>query len=151
MSRRQTSPDRWLLITEADAPRASRLANSLPRGTGLLLLTKLAPHDMRRLGRIAVVRRLSVLEEKRGIAARVHNARELRLALSAGTPLILLSPMFHTATHPDWAPLPRMRAAALARLGGRRLVALGGMNEGRYAKISQLGFSGWAGVSAFRT
>jgi hypothetical protein len=43
-----------------------------------------------------------------------------------------------------------MRAAALAALADRKLVALGGMNPKRYAKIAPLGFIGWAGISAFR-
>lgn len=151
MRRRQTSPMRWLLITEAEANNACVLAHGLPRGTGILLLAKLAPAKMRRLRQVASAHGLSLAKERRGVAARVHNARELRIALSAGTPLILLSPVFPTRSHPEWSPLPRMRAAALARLGGRRLIALGGMNERRYAAVKQLGFSGWAGLSAFRT
>jgi thiamine-phosphate pyrophosphorylase len=77
--------------------------------------------------------------------------RELRKAMAARTQLIMLSPIFETATHPDWQPIPRMRAATLARLGGRKLVALGGMDARRYARVARLGFCGWAGVSAFRT
>lgn len=151
MHRGQTSPKRWLLITEAESGNACALARRLPRGSGILLLATLAPTEMRRLRQIASARRLSVVKEQRGVAARVHNRRELCAALSARTKLILLSPIFPTRTHPDWSPLPRMRAAALARLGGRRLIALGGMDERRYAAIKQLGFCGWAGISAFRT
>lgn len=44
-----------------------------------------------------------------------------------------------------------MRAAALARLAGRGLIALGGMDARRYATIARLGFDGWAGIDAFRT
>jgi thiamine-phosphate pyrophosphorylase len=44
-----------------------------------------------------------------------------------------------------------MRAAALARLAGRKLVALGGMDERRFRRVERLGFVGWAGISAFRT
>jgi hypothetical protein len=44
-----------------------------------------------------------------------------------------------------------MRAAALARLAGRNAIALGGMSRRRYAKIAALGFTGWAGIDAFRT
>jgi thiamine-phosphate pyrophosphorylase len=92
-----------------------------------------------------------VVEERRRGAARVHNAGELRRALLARTPLILLSPIFPTRSHPDWKPIPRMRAAALARLGRRKLVALGGMDARKFARIKRLGFQGWAGISAFRT
>jgi thiamine-phosphate pyrophosphorylase len=73
----------------------------------------------------------------------------LRQALLGRTPLILLSPIHPTRSHPDRRPLPRMRAAALARLAKRRLVALGGMDARRYAKIARLGFSGWAGIDAY--
>jgi thiamine-phosphate pyrophosphorylase len=44
-----------------------------------------------------------------------------------------------------------MRAAALARLGGRNLLALGGMNARRFRRIERLGFYGWAAIDAFRT
>jgi thiamine-phosphate pyrophosphorylase len=76
---------------------------------------------------------------------------ELRGALLARRPIILLSPLHWTRSHPDWAPIPHLRAAALARLSGRRLIALGGMDSKRYARIAPLGFIGWAGISAFRT
>jgi thiamine-phosphate pyrophosphorylase len=66
-------------------------------------------------------------------------------------PLVLLSPIYSTLSHPDWRPIPRMRAAALARLGGGKLIALGGMNRKRYATMERLGFIGWAGISAFKT
>jgi thiamine-phosphate pyrophosphorylase len=65
--------------------------------------------------------------------------------------MILLSPVYPTTSHPGWRPLPRMRAAALARLTGRHAVALGGMNEEHYAKVAPLGFIAWAGISAFKT
>jgi hypothetical protein len=42
-----------------------------------------------------------------------------------------------------------MRAAALARLAGRRLFALGGLDAKRYATLARLGFIGWAGISAW--
>lgn len=82
-------------------------------------------------------------------ATRVHNLTELRRALLDRAPLILLSPIFATASHPDWVPIPRMRAAAYARLAKRRLIALGGMDERRFAHIAPLGFVGWAGISAW--
>jgi len=81
----------------------------------------------------------------------VHGVEELRRALLRRVPLILLSPLFETQSHPAWKPLPTMRAAALARLAGRRVIALGGMDAQRHAHIASLGFVGWAGISAFRT
>ena len=101
---------------------------------------------MRRAGQAKDVR---IVTEAARTATRVHDIRELRSALLRRTPLILLSPIYPTASHPDWRPLPRMRAAALARLAGRKLIALGGMSERRFRQVKGLGFGGWAGISAW--
>lgn len=150
MRRRQTVPRQWLVIADptVDSAFATR---GLPRGSGILLLCPVAGREMRRLRRWAAQRRLTIVLEGRRTATRVHGVRELRNALLARTPRILLSPIFPTRSHRDWRPVPKMRAAALARLAGRNLIALGGMNAQRYAHIARLGFSGWAGISAFRT
>jgi thiamine-phosphate pyrophosphorylase len=147
MSRRQTVPHEWLIVMGPDDRAGIEAAKRLRRKTGILLLEPLPHGDMRSLR----LRGLTILLEKRGVAARVHDAHELGRALIARTPLILLSPIYPTSSHPEWRPMPRMRAAALARLGGRRLVALGGMDARRFARIKNLGFQGWAGISAFRT
>jgi thiamine-phosphate pyrophosphorylase len=146
MRRRQTVPRQWLIVTPDKRDELVETARRLPRGSGVLLLCPLPPAQMRSLRR----RGLAIAREGRE-AARVHDRRELRQALLRRTPLILLSPFYPTNSHPGQLPLPRMRAAALARLGGRRLIALGGLDARRYAKIAALGFTGWAGISAFRT
>ena len=151
MRRRQTMPSRWLIIAAPDGAEVLAPVRQLPRGSGILLLQPPSAGEMRRLRRAATHRNLAIVVEGRGTAVRVHNAAELREALLARTPMILLSPMLPTPSHPDWLPLPRMRAAALARLARRRLVALGGMDERRYAAVARLGFIAWAGISAFRT
>ena len=145
---RQTVPSQWLIVTGDVAFDAVR---RLPRGSGVLVIGRLSTGALRRLKTIVRSRDLRVAIEGRQTAARVHNLGELRRALLARTPLVLLSPIYPTATHPEWAPIPRMRAAAFARLGERRLVALGGMNSKRYAAVERLGFIGWVGISAFRT
>jgi thiamine-phosphate pyrophosphorylase len=155
MNRRQTIPRQWLIVT--DASRATWPAvRKLPITSGILLiLADVSARDrqnlMRRLRRLARSRYLTIVDELDGDALRVHDLRQLRRALLHRTPFILLSPMYPTGSHPDLSPLPRMRAAALARLAGRRLVALGGMNERRFAQVRALGFQAWAGISAFRT
>jgi thiamine-phosphate pyrophosphorylase len=151
MTPRQTKARRWLIVNEALGPELWTALGRLPRGSGVLLLQQLTASAARRLRHVARRRKLVVLEEKSRTAVRVHHARELRRALERRPQMILISPVYRTVSHPDWVPLPRMRAAALARLGKRRAVALGGMDEKRYAKIAQLGFIGWAGISAFRT
>jgi thiamine-phosphate pyrophosphorylase len=116
----------------------------------MVLLGDWPAADLRRLRRRARGRGLVIVVEARGQSARVHDQRELSRALAGKVSLILLSPLFETASHPDWAPLPRMRAATLARLARRKLVALGGMDARRFRRVGPLGFQSWAGISAFR-
>jgi thiamine-phosphate pyrophosphorylase len=151
MKRRQTVPQQWLIV-DAQPSRNVRVAlRRLPLGTGVLLLHPLSANDQRWLRHLAGLRKFTTVIEGPRTCIRVHDTIELRPALLKRTPLILLSPLYPTRSHPDWRPLPRMRAAALARLARRRLVALGGMNQERHTKIARLGFIGWAGISAFRT
>jgi thiamine-phosphate pyrophosphorylase len=141
-------PRQWLIVNrETPSDAVARL----PRGSGVLVVELLPGQEIRHLKQLARQRGLSLVVEERSSAVRVHNLRELRRALLARTPLVLLSPVFPTSSHPNWKPIPRMRAAALARLGGRRLVALGGMDARKFARIRRLGFQAWAGISAFRT
>lgn len=149
--RRQSIPAQWLVVPAGSAIEAAEAARRLRPGSGVLLLEGVTEAELRRFRTIARRRQLLVVSEGPLTAVRVHNSKELRQALLRRTPLVLLSPVNRTSTHPDWKELPRMRAASLARLGGRRLIALGGMDSKRYSKVARLGFIGWAGISAFRT
>lgn len=148
MSRRQTIPEQWLII-EAGTGERLRKVRRLPRGSGVLFLCRLIPSEGRWLRSLAHLRRLTVLHEGARTAVRVHNIGELRRALLRRAPLILLSPLYPTRSHTDWRPFPRMRAAALARLASRKVIALGGMDERRFRLVRDLGFVGWAGISAW--
>lgn len=150
MSRHQTVPSRWLILDKPAEVDVQESLAQLPRGTGVLVIGEIAPARLRRLQRLAANRQLVLIREHRGRTARVHDMRELRRALLARTPLILLSPIYTTASHPDWKPIGRMPAAAMARLAGRKLFALGGMDERRFTRVRPLGFIGWAGISAWR-
>jgi hypothetical protein len=150
MTRRQTKPEQWLIAQPPLGKKLAQALRKLPRGRGVLVLGELRPEERRYLRQLARWRGLTVATEEPRNAARVHNLTELRQALFKRTPLILLSPLYPTPSHPDWQPLRRMRAAALARLAKRRLAALGGMNEQRFRRIQRLGFVAWAGISAFR-
>jgi thiamine-phosphate pyrophosphorylase len=156
MHRRQTIPRQWLIADAGPGHDVLAAVRNLPRGSGVLVLFHEMPardrHGLlRRLRRLAAGRSLTIVDEQPRSAARVHNLPELRRALLRETPLILLSPIYLTRSHSEWRPLRRMQAATLARLAGRRLIALGGMNESRFAQIRALGFQAWAGISAFRT
>jgi thiamine-phosphate pyrophosphorylase len=148
MTRRQSIPQQWLIVDDRPDWRA---IGELPVGSGILILRPLISAGLRRLTNLARLRQLVIIHEAPRSAARTHNVRELRQALLRRTPLILLSPIYPTRSHPDWKPMPRMRAASLTRLAKRRAIALGGMNARRYAKVAPLGFIAWAGISAFRT
>ena len=150
MSRRQTITRQWLIVDRSLEAKLWSALRKLQRGSGVLVISALEPGERRQLRHLARLRCLIIVEED-GNAARVHNVGELRHALLRRTALILISPINHTRSHPDWTPLPRMRAATLARLANRQAIALGGMDARRYAKVAQLGFIGWAGISAFRT
>ncbi len=147
MQRRQTSlPRAWFVVDRAADRALLQTLARLPRGTGVLIVGGEASPALRRMAR---ARGLVMLAEGKRVAARVHNRGELRQALLRRTRLILLSPLYPTCSHPQWPPIPRMRAAAFARLGGRRLIALGGMDERRFGRVKRLGFVGWAGISAW--
>ena len=151
MPRRQIMPAQWLVF---DAQAGCALINAIrqiPRRSGILLLQKPGSKDFRRVRHLAGLRGLMLVEEQTREAFRVHNMRELRKALQKPNSLLFVSPIYRTDSHPDWQPLPRMRAATLARLGKRQAIALGGMDKARFDRIRPLGFISWAGISAFRT
>ena len=147
-------PDVWLITDERIGPELLQRIRRLPRGTGVLIRHHgLPPPERRALLRqvrtIAGSRGLVVLDDAKGRVARVHSMQELRRALPAGPDLLFLSPLFPTRTHPDWEPLGRMRAAALVRIAKQPVLALGGMDAGRFSHLKKLGFSGWGGIDAF--
>lgn len=148
-------PAAWMITDERLGPDMLMQIRRLPVGTGVLVRHHgLPPPERRALLRkirtVARARGLSVVDEAEGRVARVHSARELRRALVARPDLLFLSPLFRTRSHPDWLPLGRMRAATLARLAKRPVLALGGMDRRRYARIRVLGFAGWGGIDAWR-
>jgi thiamine-phosphate pyrophosphorylase len=150
MTRSQSNPRRWFIIDGVIDSKLQARLRRMPMHSGILLLRKPNTAELRYLRSVARLHRFSIVTEGRRSATRVHDVRELRRALLTRMPLILLSPIYRTSSHPDWRSLPRMRAAALARLANRRLIALGGMDARRYATVKPLGFIGWAGISAFR-
>ncbi len=155
MTRRQTSvPRQWLIADERVGDDLWPAVRRLPRGSGVLILYRRLEKRRRarllsRLRLIARSRGLVLADEAAGEAARVHDAREIRRAGLAGVPLLLVSPLFATRSHPERAPLPRMKAAALLRLARAPAIALGGMTESRFRSVEKLGFCGWAGIDAW--
>ena len=142
---RQSFPGQWFILRDELDWRALR---KLPGGSGLLILRDISSTERRRLRALSASRDLLVIRGADS-AERIHNIRELTRAKLRGARFILISPIHRTRSHPEWEPLPRMRAAALARLSGRRAIALGGMDARRFERVQPLGFVAWAGISAW--
>ena len=154
MTRRQSLPERWLITDWRMGDGLLTAIRRLPPGNGIVFR---APHLDRaerakllgRVRRLAVTRRLQLIEEGPRGAVRVHDAREVRRARLSGARILLVSPIFATRSHPGARPLRRMQAAALARLAGEQALALGGMNARRFRRIGSMGFAGWVGIDAW--
>ena len=81
-------------------------------------------------------------------SAPIHNRRELIAARQRGVDIVLISPVFPTASHPGARVLGRTGLNRLARHAGRmKVIALGGMTA-RKAAIQRI--HGWAAIDAFR-
>jgi thiamine-phosphate pyrophosphorylase len=154
MKRCQSLPRQWLIADSRLGEHLWAAVRGLPSGSGVLFLYRDLPPGKRarlraRLRHLARARGLVLVDEATGGAARVHNIAEIRRARLAGARIHFLSPLFETRSHPEWKPIPRLRAAALLRLAPLPTVALGGMNEHRFKRTERLGFSGWAGIDAW--
>lgn len=82
-------------------------------------------------------------------SAPAHDLAELRAAEAGGANLVFLSPVFATRSHPGARPLGAERFAALAGMTRLPVVALGGMDEARGARLMAKGAYGWAGIDAW--
>lgn len=157
MNRRQTRvPRRWLVADERIGGDLLTALRKLPPNSGVLLLYRDMPAGKRArllamLRRLARRRGLVIADEAAGEEARVHDPKEVRNAGLKRVPLLFLSPMAPTRSHPGRPPLSRMKASALLRQAKVPVIALGGMNEQRFAAVRPLGFAGWAGIDAWRS
>ncbi|ABC24427.1 Thiamine monophosphate synthase [Rhodospirillum rubrum ATCC 11170] len=132
-------------------------AHALPAGlAGLHLPDKLAAHGL--LARLLLWRRAA---RGRWLCAAAHDAPAMIRARRLGCALIVLSPLFPTASHPGARGLGARRAALLIhRLAARRapagsragkapaVIALGGISTLSFRRLAGCGFGGIAGISA---
>jgi len=154
MKSRQSVPKQWLVADTRSGTDPGRLLHRMPRGSGVLLIHgDMAKGERARLlSRLRIVARLRglvIIDELRREAMRVHDMRELRKAGLSRIPLIFISPLFATRSHPGWKPLARLKAAALLRLAKAPAIALGGMSPQRFKRVERLDFQGWAGIDAW--
>ncbi len=75
-----------------------------------------------------------------------HDAEQLAHAQRIGADYAFLSPLRHTASHPERAPLGAERFAALVRGAALPVYALGGLGENDLAEVKVLGGQGVAGI-----
>ncbi len=84
-------------------------------------------------------------------SAPVHNPREIAVARRNGADILLLSPVYATATHEGERPLGPLKLRSLSSLGhGQAIIALGGMTDRKAAMLGSKILYGWAGIGAFR-
>lgn len=152
-------PGSGIILRDYHAPRHVRQARArrvaaFARRQGLIWLWSGSAREARALGADGVHagrgQSLPRRAEARALvrSAPVHNLRALRQAERRGADMVLLSPVFPTASHPDARALGRFRAAALASATCLPVIALGGMTPQRARRMQALGLSGWAAISA---
>ena len=85
-----------------------------------------------------------------GLRTRSAHSRAQAVAASrAGAAIVFVSPLHPTRSHPDARALGPLQAAAIPRGLGMKAIALGGMDERRFARVRGLGFHGWAAIDAW--
>jgi len=80
------------------------------------------------------------------ITAAAHGGAALRRARAAAVDAALLSPVFPSRSPSAGAPLGPLRAAALVRLAGLPVYALGGVDLRTVSRLAGTGFAGVAAV-----
>lgn len=134
----------------------------LPPGSGVVFRHRDLPPATRRamllkIRRIAQARRLTVsavgltgLQHggRTPFTAPAHDRRQAIVAARAGAGYLLVSPVYMTRSHPAARPLGPLKAAAVARGLGTKVIALGGMDDRRWRRIRHHGFDGWAAIDA---
>ncbi|TPW14200.1 MAG: 7 8-dihydro-8-oxoguanine triphosphatase, partial [Halothiobacillaceae bacterium] len=83
------------------------------------------------------------------VAASCHNEAELRHAAHLNADFAVLSPILHTASHPEAIPLGWSRYAEMIRGVGLPVYALGGMTLDDQERAVGCGGQGVAGIGMF--
>jgi len=173
MRSRQPLPRLWLMTDERMGEGLWGALERLPRGSGVIFRHYATPNRRQLYDRVRAItrrRRLLLLlggspreaaawradgahgRSPHRLVARplvrtapAHDARELTGAIAHA---ILLSPVFATRSHDGARTLGPLRFAMLARCSSLPVVALGGMDAGRFRRLAPLGAYGWAGIDS---
>lgn len=163
-------PRRWLMTDERLGARLSEAAEALPARAGIVFRHySLGERERRALfEKVRTCRPDAMLllagpseraeawcadgSHGRGPGtglrtAPAHSLAEIRAAEAAGAALVFLSPVFATRSHAGAPALGPKRFSDLAAYTGLPVIALGGMNEERFASLDRA--YGWAGIDAW--
>jgi thiamine-phosphate pyrophosphorylase len=170
MQRRQPLPRLWLMTDERQGEGLWAALERLPRGAGIVFRHYgLAPAERRslfaRVRRIARKKGLVLLSAggrlpgadgvhgsrgRSGLrSASAHSVVELKTAERRGADFAFLSPVFPTRSHPGAPALGRVRFGLIARHARIPIIALGGVDAKRGARLRVLGAYGWAAIDAW--
>ncbi len=81
------------------------------------------------------------------VTAAAHDKRSAWQACHAGVDLVLLSPVFATASHPGRQPMGILHLAALVRALPRPVLAMGGIDHRVARRVLKTGVRGIAGIA----
>lgn len=139
-------PGSGVVVRDAHLEDAEAIA-AIAHRRGLILSIKGDAALARRLGAAFVHKPLG---DASGIPVSlpVHDEAQARDAYRLGAAVVYVSPVFATASHPGAPALGPIKARRLAALAHAPAIALGGMDEMRFADIGD-GFAGWAGITPF--
>jgi thiamine-phosphate pyrophosphorylase len=90
--------------------------------------------------------RLWIRQRKKLLTVAAHSARDLRRANAISATAAVLSPIFHTDSHPGRRSLGRLRCAAIAHSSKVAVIALGGVSEKTINAIYPTRCVGVAGI-----
>lgn len=83
------------------------------------------------------------------VTAAAHDMQEAARAGRLGAQLLFVSPVFATASHPGARTLGPLRFGLLVQRLRLPVIALGGLDTGRYRRLKPLGADGFAAIGFF--
>ncbi|MEQ9557567.1 MAG: thiamine phosphate synthase [Rhodospirillales bacterium] len=140
-----------------DRPALGRRLATLARRLGLIFVVagdRRLAHRLRADGlhlpdgMIGRRHRFAPAADRWPVSAAAHDGPGLRRAVRAGADLILLSPVFPTASHPGRPALGVRRLAALCHSAAVPVLALGGTTPETLRRVLAAGAAGVAGIGA---
>jgi len=163
---RLPDPTPWLarlprgaaVLLRGAAPEVAHRVARICRARRLVLLVSAEGRLALRLGaglhvpdRTPTYGLLPFLLNRRGkwLSAALHGRAGMARARRISADLVLVSPVFPTASHPGAPALGPLRWAALARAAGRPAVALGGMSARGVRRLPRGLAAGWAAIGAW--